>query len=71
MVFHGRVIGVYSSWEACNEQVSGYKNNNHKWFKSRQEAEDAYSKFVQKQVCNSVEVGKMDRQFGLKNFIFV
>ena len=66
MVFHDRVPGVYSSWEACNAQVSGFKNNCYKGFKTRQLAEDAYSKAGLKQAYIS---GKVERQFGVKNFI--
>ena len=66
VVFHGRVLGVYSSWKACNAQVSGFKNYRYKGFKTRHEAKDAYSKAGLKQAYIS---GKVDRLFGLKNFI--
>ena len=69
VVFEGRVPGVYSSWEACNKQVSGYGDNNHRGFKTRQAAEDAYSKYVREHSCSKVEVGKVDRLLGLNNFI--
>ena len=72
VVFEGRIPGVYSSWEACNKQVSGYNDNNHKGgFKTRQAAEDAYSKYVHKHASN-VEVGKAPHHYGLcgmKNII--
>ena len=44
--------------------MSSYRNSSHRGFKSRQAAKDAYSKFVRKQACDNVEVGKVDRQFG-------
>ena len=71
MVFEGRVPGVYSSWEACDKQVLGYNNNNHRGgFKTRHAAEYAYSKYVREHSCSKVEVGKkVDRLLGLKNFI--
>ena len=34
-----------------------------------QVAEDAYFKYVQEHSCSKVEVGKVDRPLGLKNFI--
>lgn len=60
---------VYNSWEACNQQVSWYSDNSHRGFKTRQAAEEAYSKFVREHACMKVEVDKVDHQFGLKNFI--
>ena len=70
MVFEGRVPGVYSSWEVCNKQVSGYGDNNHRGgFKTRQAAKDVYSKYMREHSCSKVEVGKVDRPLGLKNFI--
>ena len=69
-VFEFRVPGVYSSWEAWNKQVSGYNDSNHRGgFKTRQAAEDAYSKYVREHSCSMVEVGKVDQLLGLKNFI--
>ncbi|EMS63356.1 Protein MOR1 [Triticum urartu] len=52
------VPGVYSSWEACNKQVLGYGDSSHRGFKTRQAAEDAYSKYVREHSCNKIEVGK-------------
>ena len=69
-MFIGRAPGVYGSWEACNEQVLGYKHNRYRGSKTRQAGEEAYSKFVRKQAFNGVEVGKADHQFGWRNFIF-
>ncbi|KAE8820036.1 Translational activator GCN1 [Hordeum vulgare] len=69
----GRTLGVYSSWEGCNEQVSAYNNNNHTEFKTRHATEDAYAKYLRKHACKfevgNVVVGKATPRFGVKNFI--
>lgn len=38
-VANGRKIGVYSSWDECKQQVSGFKGAKFKSFPSKQEAE--------------------------------
>ena len=43
VVHRGKVPGVYSSWEECQKQVNGYRNNSYKGFKTRKEAEDYYN----------------------------
>ena len=69
MVFHDRISSVYSSLEACNAQVTGFKNSGHKGFKTRHATKDAYFTAVLMQACNNFEVGKVDSRFGLKNSI--
>ena len=49
MVFYERVSGVYSSWNEVAPLVMGYQNNLHKGYTSREEAEQAYSKFLAQQ----------------------
>lgn len=68
-MFVGRTPGVYSSWKACNQQVSAFLDGSQRGFKTRQAAEAAYAKFVREHAYSKVDVGKVDRQFGLKNFI--
>ncbi|KAE8813736.1 hypothetical protein D1007_08921 [Hordeum vulgare] len=57
-LFEGRVSGVYNSWEVCNQQSLGYNDSNHRGFKTRQAADDAYFKYVQEQACIKVEIAK-------------
>lgn len=45
VVFRGRVPGVYSSWAMANAQVTGFPNNCHQSFPTRDEAEAAYLEF--------------------------
>ena len=42
VVWNGPSPGVYSSWEACQEAVSGVSGAKYKSFKSQEEAEDAF-----------------------------
>ena len=42
VVWNGPSPGVYSSWEACQETVSGVSGAKYKSFKSQAEAEDAF-----------------------------
>ena len=46
VVFKGRKAGVYATWELCHLQVTGYKNNCYKSYKSQQEALQAYCDFL-------------------------
>lgn len=38
-VRNGRNIGIFTSWNDCNESVKGYKNASYKKFDTIQEAE--------------------------------
>lgn len=58
VVFHDRISSVYSSLEACNAQVTGFKNSGHKGFKTRHATKDAYFTAVLMQACNSVQDDK-------------
>ncbi len=42
VVWKGRKSGIYTSWEQCSAQVSGYPGAQYKAFDSRQEAERAF-----------------------------
>lgn len=43
VVWQGAKPGVYTSWEACKAQVSGFENARYKSFESREEAETAFA----------------------------
>ena len=43
VVWVGVSPGIYDSWEACNLQIKGYPAAKYKSFKSKTEAEDAFS----------------------------
>lgn len=42
VVWDGAEDGVYTSWEACQEAVSGYSGAKYKAFKTEEEAEEAF-----------------------------
>ena len=60
VVYKGRVPGVYTEWSECHAQVDKFKSNGYKSFRTRQEAEASYLKFLE-------EESKKNR--GPKNFI--
>ena len=60
VVYVGKVPGVYTEWSECHDQVNGFKGNNFKGFKSKEEAEASYSKFV---------LAAETKKNGMKNFI--
>ena len=37
-VLRGRTPGIYTTWEECNAQVSGYTNNRFRGFPTKSEA---------------------------------
>ncbi len=43
VVWDGKEPGIYTSWEECKRQVSGYAAAKYKGFQTRQEAVEAYS----------------------------
>jgi ribonuclease HI len=43
VVWKGRVPGIYETWDACSEQITGYSGAEYKSFLTRTEAEKAYS----------------------------
>ena len=43
VVWHGVEPGIYTSWEACQQQVNGFTGAVYKAFDSREEAENAYN----------------------------
>ena len=44
VVWKGKVPGIYDSWAACQQQVKGYPDAQYKSFKTRDAAEEAFSK---------------------------
>ena len=42
VVWKGRQLGIFESWEECNTQIFGFKDAVYKSFKSRQLAEEAF-----------------------------
>ena len=42
VVWKGRKTGVFTSWQACSEQVQGYPEAEYKAFPNREAAEEAY-----------------------------
>lgn len=55
VVFVGHKPRVYTTWMDCHRQVSGYPNNLHASFASRNEAEQALSEYQQAQSKPNVE----------------
>lgn len=49
-VKHGRVNGIYATWELCKEQVHGFKEAQFKKFKTKQEANDYIGEIEPKQM---------------------
>ncbi|MEN8788408.1 MAG: ribonuclease H family protein [Flavobacteriaceae bacterium] len=43
VVWKGKRPGIYESWEACKEQITGYKQAQYKSFESREEAMNAFN----------------------------
>lgn len=42
VVWNGRKPGIYSSWNECNKQVSGFKNSSFKGFHTLDDANAAF-----------------------------
>ena len=45
-MYKGKVPGVYNEWPECQAQVNGFSDASHKGFKSRQEGEASYLRFM-------------------------
>ncbi len=48
VVWKGKIPGIYTSWEACQKQISGFKDAQYKSFKTKEAAELAFSKPYEK-----------------------
>jgi len=60
VVYKGKTPGVYTEWSEVQEKVNGFSGNNHKSFKSKQEAEASYLKHL---------LAEERKKNGMKNFI--
>lgn len=75
VVFIGKKPGVYNSWAECHSQVSGFPGNLHQSYESREEAEDAYAKFMAKQCAKKsgtmkeIDASRHDNRFSVKDVI--
>jgi len=48
VVWKGRIPGVYTSWEECQQQIKGFKDAQFKSFKTKETAELAFSRPFEK-----------------------
>jgi viroplasmin and RNaseH domain-containing protein len=46
MAFYGKVPKIYTSLDGISLQVTNYVGNRHKGFRTREDAEEAYSHFL-------------------------
>lgn len=64
VVWQGLKPGIYTSWEECRRQVSGFENARYKSFRSQEEAERAFLdspwKYLTTKKENSKAVGPSD-----------
>lgn len=62
VVWDGAEDGVFTSWEACQQAVSGYSNAKYKAFKTEQEAEEAFEMGYEayKAMCAEKEANQAD-----------
>ena len=45
-MYKGKVPRVYNEWHQCQAQVNGFSGASHEGFKSRQEGEASYLRFM-------------------------
>ncbi|KAK1610773.1 hypothetical protein QYE76_034446 [Lolium multiflorum] len=50
VVFRGRVQGIYNSWRVCQDQGSGYSNNNYRGYETLEEAQQEYLTFLEEEL---------------------
>ena len=66
VVWDGAEDGVYTSWEACQQAVSGFSGAKYKAFKTEEEAEEAfemgYEKYKESEDAKKSEVAQEDSQ---------
>ncbi|KAL3420323.1 ATP-dependent DNA helicase PIF1 [Phlyctema vagabunda] len=46
VVFRGRKTGIFNSWAACQEQVSGFQNNHHRGYETLQDAQRGWETWL-------------------------
>jgi hypothetical protein len=71
VVYYVNVQGAYKSWEDCITQLMGYKHNLHKGYKTIEEAEKVYSKFLALQSSNYVALKGATRCGGSRLMDFI
>jgi viroplasmin and RNaseH domain-containing protein len=64
VVFKGRVLGVYKTWMDASAQVSGYPDNIHCSFLTREAGEEAYAQY-QVSLKNKVQEVKLEEEAGV------
>jgi ribonuclease HI len=63
-VKHGRVKGIYTTWELCKEQVTGFKDAQFKKFKTKSEANDYIGEIEPSKIEPSkIEPNKMETTY--------
>ena len=64
-VFKGRKTGIFSSWQECEEQVTGFSDALYKSFKTKGEAEAALELAKQtSQPCRTHGIAPISIAFG-------
>jgi len=63
VVWKGRKTGIFTSWEECSKQVSGYLNAKYKSFESKASAEKALNSHYDKYLGKYVLKPSQDRHF--------
>ena len=67
VVWIGLNPGVYDSWEACRQQVEGWKGAVYKGFATREEAEEAINRYrdqLREEHLNALKKGTYDFAIG-------
>lgn len=67
VVWNGAEDGVYTSWEACKEAVSGFSGAKYKAFKTEEEAEAAFEMGWEEYQKESEELKKLEEVKGVKD----
>ncbi len=53
MVWVGQKPGIYTTWPECQAQIMGFPNAKYKSFKTRKEAEEAFSESAQRHISKT------------------
>lgn len=65
-VFEGFEPGVYTTWEAAEAQVKGYRKNKYKGFPSLEKASRAYNRHLKEKEMLSNPIPKTKKRKSLK-----
>lgn len=63
VVWEGNRPGIYESWADCQVQIKGYPNARYKSFKTKEEAEAAYTSSFEDHIDTSLKPKKEKRTF--------